>query len=291
MNTPSEEIELKLIVKTIIKTIFNFIETIVEIFKITLINYKKTLTIILITSLFSIGLYNLNKPTYRSELIIETNKRIGDQRSEMLISSLSFLLKNDENYHTIAKLLLMDEESVKKINSIQFQAVKISDTLNVNNPLFPFKIIVNIADISILPLLQESLLNYLKNNKYVIEKEKIDLEYFENYSCQIDKELKSLDSLKSKIIGTLQTKQLNSGVNINNPIDPVNIYLKELELYNLKYKIDIQKKMNNSFEILQNFTASVISDTTSFNIYILYGISIGFALSLILALYEFTKNI
>lgn len=290
MTNPSEEIDLISTFKTAIKVIFNFLESLIKLFKISFKNYKTTLILIVAASAVSLGIYFSSKPLYKSELIMVTNKRLGDQTSELLIKNLTDLVENKKNHSTLAQLLGMDNESVLKIKNIGFEHVKVSDSLNLKNPNLPFKISVSISDISILPKLQQSIYNYLKNNKYVLHLEKVDLDYFDNYSVQIEKEIKSLDSLKSKIIETLQSKNNSSGVIINNPIDPVDVYLKELELYNLKLNITSQKKLNNSFEILQDFTPRLDSKTWSMEKFLMVGILIGYGLSLLSALYTVIKK-
>jgi len=286
MSQTSEEIDLSSIFKSIKEIIIKSINFIIYVFKDSILNVKRLISLIIFCLAIGVALYLIIKPAYKSQLIIDHKRFSNDQCAE-LINELN-TLSIDKQTNSLAEKLSISKKEAQEIKSVHFLPLNerletlLEDSIKTNTP---FKIEVKVYNNATLPSIEKGILNYLSTNEFVVLREKADLEYIEQLDKQISVQINSLDSLKSKIIKTLNPISQTGGVSINNPIDPVNIYLRELDLYKTKFELQKNKQLNASFELIQGFTENNTPYNSDLKYTIIISLLVGYLVSLLLSIY------
>jgi hypothetical protein len=290
MNQPAEEIDLITLLKSIRKIIIKIAQLFVFAIKRTLTNYVLTLAIITASVSATLFFYYSFVPYYKSELIIINNSDVNNKNCKELISNLNNLVNKKENVPELSNKLSLSSLEAQKIKSITYASIDKQEDTDTSK--VPFKVVVNVFDYQVLPHLQKGILNFLRTNDYVLITEKVENIELENLNLKITEDLKSLDSLKSKVIESTKSKTHGAGINITNSVaEPATLYKIGLELIKEKTKINKRQQLNSSFEALQNFVINKSPVTFSLLINVLIGVLIGYVISFLFAIFKPINNI
>ncbi|MBK7312087.1 MAG: hypothetical protein IPI93_15220 [Sphingobacteriaceae bacterium] len=274
-NTP-EEIDLLYVLRNITKgtsNLFNWL-------------FNTTVKHFILLTLFVLGgmglgfsVFSVKQPVYTSEITISHIRFNNDQCYE-LINNLTELSGNHEK---ISKTLKLDMATAMKIKKFMFEPLStrysriFSDSASV---ITPFKVEVEVYDPSIYDTLQAQIMNYLETNEYGVKRKLIDAEYWNNFSNRVEKEVESIDTLRALVNQSIKQKNFGSGVVIDQPIDPVKISQRSIELQNAQLKAQEKIKLNNSFELVLGFNGG-IEKTADVILSMMFGAAAGYLIGLL----------
>jgi LPS O-antigen subunit length determinant protein (WzzB/FepE family) len=196
-------------------------------------------------------IYNQISPNVYSSKMLINSDILTESYSKQLMNTLNTLIK-ERDTQILSEKLGMDQKKVSKINSVLIESALVRTENIAENSKNYLTVEVLIGDNSILPQLQDALINYLRSNEFV----KIRVEQKRKYTNQviekIDLELIDLEKLKVKITegGLAQSTKDNIVL-----FDPTTINSKILELN--KEKINLQNSLEtiNSIQLIEGFTA------------------------------------
>lgn len=276
MENQKEDIDLISIVRNIKNSFVNLINWV----------YNTTINKFLVIFIFigvGVGLgfltYNVKKTVYLSDLTISHVRFDNDQCYE-LVNNLTKLKGKEAQ---LAKILKTDVKIMQEVKNITFQPINprvskiFTDSVMV---MQPFKIIVEVYDPVIFDTLESSIMNYLETNEYGVKRKLIKKDYLEKFEEKVKKEILSIDTLKRIVYQSIAQKNTGNGIIIDEPIDPVKISQKALELYNTQLKTQEESILNNSFELIVGFNGGV-PKTANMQLSMFYGFLIGYVLGLI----------
>lgn len=260
-NGSSEEIDLFSIFQSIKRGVAGFLHPIGELIDFCFKNFKTLLLFCIIGVVIAVGLFFLKKKIYTSELTL-THNRLNNSECYSLLNDLTRLLENSspENDKTLAKKLNISVNDVRQIKNITPKALneslekKYKDSASV---ILPFKVEARIYNPSILNDLQTGILSYLETNEYVFKRKEINRKHLELYEEKIRTEITGIDSLKQLVDKSIVPRAGGNGIILGEPIDPVKVYQAGLDLYKLQLRVDEQKQLNNSFEVMIDFSPAV----------------------------------
>ncbi len=248
--------------------------------------YHNTLQNLIVVILFSLigagigfSVFSIKRPIYISELTISHIRFTNDQCFE-LINNLTKLNGDDR---LMSQMLKMDIASVQKVKSITYLPLSTrtnklySDSASY---VFPFKVSAEVYDPSVLDSLQSKIMSYLESNQYGIKRKQIDKQSIQKYIDKLSKEMNDVDSLKKIVNQSILHKNSGNGVMIDEPIDPVKITQKAVELFDSQLKLEKQLAINESFELMMGFNGGV-QLTADITLSIVSGILYGYLFSLI----------
>ena len=226
----------------------------VDLLKKTVKTVTSNILALVITLVISVGtayvVYFNSKSVYESKMIVRSDI-LTEPFTNSMAESVNDLIKTKNHNSLKEKLVLGDNDALAlveiKISSLKGE-VKVKEE---KEDLAFFLITIKVHNNTMLPRLQESLLNYLQNNEYVKVRIQLREEYYRQSIAKVDKEIQALDSLKSRI-----TKGQPFSGNGSNMIffDPTNVYSSSIELF--KQKINLQQSLElvNSVQLIEGFT-------------------------------------
>lgn len=276
MENNKEEIDLIYVLRSIKNGVSNFFSWIIN------TTLKKILFVIVFAGIGTgIGFltFTYKKPMYVSDLTINHTRFDNDQCYE-LINNLTKLNGKEKQ---LSKVLKMDEKMLLEVKSISYEPLNARVTKIYNDSadvMLPFKVFVEVYDPVVLDSLQSSIMYYLESNEYGVKRKELQKDYLTKYSEKIKNELKSVDTLKHLVNESIIHKNMGNGVVIDEPIDPVRISQRNIELCNAELKIEELKELNNSFELIVGFNGGVLK-TANLMLSLSYGFIFGYIICLI----------
>ena len=257
----------------------DLIELVIKIYKF----FKKRYKLMLITSVVSVLLgwgasTLLILPRYFSAMIVSSRSLSGSEISG-LIFTLDDLVK-ENNKDEFKKLTGIPEKTFKSITNIK--AIPNRDyQRNVEKDIrkdSTMAISVELTDNTEWETVQNGIVNYLENVPYVQKRTKVYKEGQEKLLLQVQKEIKSIDSLKKIIEASLNTKSTiilsNSG----------GIYNEALKLYETEKKIRENIIFGNDIHVIKDLAHLQKPKKASVKETILLFGGIGFVLGFLIAL-------
>jgi hypothetical protein len=276
MESQKEDIDLISILRNIkngVINLFNWVYT---------TSVNKFLILLVFISL-GVGLgfltFNIKKPIYLSDLTISHIRFDNDQCYE-LVNNLTKLKGKEAQ---LAKILKTDVKIMQEVRSITFQPInpRVSKIFNDSVMVMqPFKILAEVYDPSVFDTLESSIMNYLETNEYGVRRKLIKKDYLEKFEEKIKKEILSIDTLKRIVYQSIAQKNTGNGIIIDEPIDPVKISQKAMELYNTQLKTNEDLILNNSFELIVGFNGGV-PKTANMPLSMFYGFLVGYLVGLL----------
>ena len=242
---------------------------------------KIVVVIIFVATGLGIGflVFSFKKPVYISDLTIAHTRFDNDQCFE-LVNNLTKL--NGVPDQT-SKVLNISSEMANEIKGIFYQPINPRTTKLYNDSalvIIPFKISVEVYTPGVLDTLQQKLMNYLESNDYGVKRKMLKKAYLEQYEQKIKNEILAIDTLKNIVNQSIKHKNQGNGVLIDEPIDPVKISQRSVELINAELKIKEQQQLNNSFELMVGFNGGV-RKTANLMLSMFYGFLVGYLFALI----------
>lgn len=276
MENTKEEIDLIYILRSIKNGVANFFTWVIN------TTFKKLLLVLLFAGIGAgIGflMFTVKKPMYVSDLTINHTRFDNDQCFE-LINNLTKLNGKEKQ---LSKILKMDEKMLLEVKSISYEPLNARVTKIFNDStevMLPFKVYVEVYDPIVLDSLQNSIMNYLETNEYGVKRKQLQKDYLTKYSAKIKNEIQAVDTLKRLVNQSIIHKNMGNGVVIDEPIDPVRISQRTIELCNAELKIEELKELNSSFELMVGFNGGVLK-TANLMLSLFYGFIFGYVFCLI----------
>lgn len=200
------------------------------------------LSTLLISAVISFYLLQRNKSIVEARMSCVFSDNYQKVFGEML-QQVNFLLEN-EDYNEAGQLLNIDANEVKKIVEIKGKTISLGKMEEVySTHKDPFYIYVRVTDPSILPLLEEKVLEYLNQNPLSQKSVQRQKEKWQGRISFYEQQLVKLDSLKDVIRQSyvLQNNQIdlaqqnNSVVDIYKLSDSLSFFLGDIKYYYNNY--------------------------------------------------------
>ena len=278
-NKNQEDMDMMIVLKSIKNAILWVVNSFIWVFEFSLRNIVTLLSFIGIALGVGITLYNLKKQTYLSTMSV-SHIRVDNDYCFLMIAGLNGYAEA-EDYKGLATALSIDEKTASQIKEFKYSplnlniAQRFADSVSVH---IPFKVTVEVNDVSILDTLQKGILNYLESNEFALKTKEIEKENLWKTEVRIRKEIMELDSLKRIVNQSIIPRGTGSGIILGEPIDPVAIYKNAMESYEKLLRVNDRLQLNNSFELMVGFSKN--SKPSGLNIihYIFLSVLIGYFL-------------
>lgn len=211
---------------------------------------RGTITIILsvlLGAILGLAYFFYSSTTYSSSMVISSDILVLSN-IQALFDPFEDLI-GDKDSTTIADRLNINKEDAAKIKKFEVEAIFGSE--NTGN----CEIIVTVTDISVLPQLEEGILNFLENNKFVKRRVALREEKYNALLEKIDNDIKGIDSLKTKVQGSNLFGASTMGSNVL-MMEPANLFRVSLEMAERRQDLLGQLALNDSIELFRGFTPS-----------------------------------
>lgn len=257
-NNSKDEIDLISVFSTIKKAFSNLINKTYSLFQYSILHIKFLSIYILIGAATGYGLFKLSPMVYESDLTL-SHKRMTNGQCLDIINNLSQSAKTKEE---LAKKLNIDLNTAKKIKSIYYKPLNNSSANDSLLKLSDFKIEVKVYDKNILDSLEPKIISFLESNEYAAKRKEMNRLYLEKLEDRIKNQIISIDSLRKIVDKSIIPKSLGNGIIMGESIDPVKVYQESLHLYQSQLKIENDKELNNSFEVVVGFHSAIPTSST-----------------------------
>lgn len=214
---------------------------------------------------------------YESQMVILSDlltKTYGDQASRSLNK-----LVNEENFDELAAKLGLPGEKVNSISSIEIESIteiKAIEREKVDKDETFFIVTVSLTDRGAFADVQNGILHFFKNNEFVKIRARQREQFGEAVIKKIDKELKSIDSMKM----LLMQSQPFKGERLM--FDPEKLFTTSVELTEKRWENSQNVELANSIHLLEGFTVFQKPKDPKLSIMVLAGFLVGFIGALIL---------
>lgn len=271
---------------------------------------KMSFIAIILASVIIGGLYTvfLKKKYYETSMVLSSdhfNKRLVDSMIEKLN-----LLAQEEKKAGIAKVLnlsdtladnilgftaepFVDEDDIIELEVLKEQLR--TAQLNSKNEVVlqqviqrieienrhAFRITVRTLNPSVIPNLQDAIVQYFRNNPYIRKRIEITKTALELRMTKLTSEITKLDSIKSALYKNYLTMAAQNRQGSNNVIlsdkagNPVEIFKEDLTLYNELEFVRRDLYLQRDFEIVDGFTEFSEPSGASATVVIIYSLLIG----------------
>lgn len=216
----------------------------------------------------------MKKEVYKSQMTVsyaQLEKKIyGD-----MLFKLNQLL-DSEQYSEISTLLDLEidqVEAIKSINGINIHNQPLTEDLSVEK--VPFYIQVEVYDPTILPDLEEALVNYISQSKYVNERLKLNENNYKKEINHLKNQLAYMDSLK---VILMQNRNDIDGDVVKN-LNELNESQNEIFGKIRDYESALQ--FNKNIEVMDGFIAQSESKNKTILKFLILGLAVGVGFRLV----------
>jgi hypothetical protein len=271
---------IKLAIKRIFKSIGNVI-------RISLRNFITIGIFVVVAVALFVGLYLLGKPYYASELLV-THTRLDNDYCKEMVENLNTYTDSRTQNKDLGEQLKLSVRLAKEVKRIEYKPVnenlakRFTDSTHV---LLPFIVRAEVYDKIVLDSLQTALLNYFEQNTYANRRKAIDILQASQMETRLLGELKEIDSLKQIVAKGIIPRATGQGIIMGEPIDPVGIYKRGMEVYEKLQAVRKRQVLIESFEVTVGFSRSARRASAGKLSYIAVGLLIGY-----LAGYAFVRG-
>jgi hypothetical protein len=200
-------------------------------------------------------LYKSRQNFYTATMSI-SHTRLDNDYCEEVVKLISSSIDGRTNAD-LAKILKISGRTARQVKSIEFKPFFEKPPRRFHDSVLaklPFRIEAEIFNSEILDSLQISIVNYLESSQFAMHRKEVDQQALMNVIDKIDKQIIETDSLKT-IVNQAAMPRGNSGALIwGEPLNPVVVYARELDIYEKKITLQKRLQLNNSFEVLTGFT-------------------------------------
>jgi hypothetical protein len=268
--TPSDEIDLlELLAKIVITTKSNILSIIVA---------------FVIGSILGLCYYQLVPKVYEGKMILLSDI-LTSSYSERITESLDNLIK-EENNEVLSERLGITENEASSITKIEIESVK-QETKEAESESSTFIITVRTEEKSILPNLQEGLINHLRNNEYVKIRVRQRQDFYKAMIEKVGTEINSLDSLKKRLFSGQPIYSKSTEMML---VDPTNIYSKIIDLNKEQIGYKNSLELVNSIQLVEGFTVYNKPISPKLSISLVAGASFGlFVIALLIGFKSLRK--
>jgi len=215
--------------------------------------------------------YNLMPDKFESHMILQSDI-LTESYTEKMTERLDVLVRgnNDSILATRFNLSHADAEAIRLIN---IESVKEKVKADEEDQSTNFLVTVEVDNKSILPKLQEGIINYFHNNEFVKARVRQREESLRLIVDELDKEIQSLDSLRERIG---QGKPVYSKSAEMMMVDPANIYKMIVELTEKKIEYKDKLDLSAGIQVVEGFIPVKKPASPKLPIAILAGLALGF---------------
>ncbi len=188
-------------------------------------------------------------PRYESQMVVLSDlltKTYGDR----IAWSLTSLIK-EENYAELGHKLAMPGEKAATITLVNVECLtdlKAAQRENIKKDETYFIVTVELTDRSILPELQEGILNFFRNNELVKARASQSEAMNQAVIKAADKEMRLIDSLKRVLFQKGQFKTENV------MFDPAELFAAGVRLTRLRWEAQQDLELASSIHLVEGFT-------------------------------------
>ncbi len=216
------------------------------------------------------GLYSVVPDIYISKMVIQSDI-LTESYSDRITESIDNLV-GEKNYSLLSQRLGLTAAQAEKLRGIEIESIK--ETKEQGKEESIFIVTAEVLDKSIIATLQDGIINYLRNNEFVKIRVQQRIDYYEKLIESIGEEIKSLDTLKQKLLAGKPIYSKSGGDMML--IDPTNIYnqIINLKRQQLEYRNSLQ--LANSIQLVEGFTIYEKPAEPKLSIAMAAGFFIGF---------------
>ena len=186
-------------------------------------------------------------PRYESQLVLQSDI-LTDHFSKRITENFDRLIE-EKNFAVLGQRLSLDEDEAKALRNISIETV-VQQSIQ-GEELAKMTITARVTDLGVLPKLQSGLLSYLRNIDFVKVRVRQREERYQDLIGQLEKEIRSLDSLKLKLLDRKGNGVSGAGLVF---VDPTNIYGKLVELHERRIQYKNALELHDSVQIMEGFT-------------------------------------
>ena len=215
-------------------------------------------------------LYFVVPDIYVSKMVIQSDI-LTESYSDRITESIDNLV-GEKNYSLLSQRLGLTTAQAEKLRGIEIESIK--ETKEQGKEESIFIVTAEVLDKSIIATLQDGIINYLRNNEFVKIRVQQRIDYYEKLIESIGEEIKSLDTLKQKLLAGKPIYGKSGGDMML--IDPTNIYnqIINLKRQQLEYRNSLQ--LANSIQLVEGFTIYEKPAEPKLSIAMAAGFFIGF---------------
>lgn len=291
-NNRQEDLDMLYVVKSIKRGTVNIFKSIGWLIDYTLNKFLPIMGFILAFTCVGLGIYFARKPYYASQLTISHIRFENDYCREM-ISNLDSYINASTNNTDLASTLSISVQDAGLIKNISYASLneniakRFADSVSV---LIPFKVEVEVYDNSVLDTLQKGILNYLESNAYATKIKEIDMQALKKTEQKVINEIIEIDSLKQIVNQSIIPRSTGNGIILGEPIDPLSVYRRAMEVHDKLLYVNKQQELNNSFNLVLGFSKNSRPSSSGILLYLIISIVVGYLVGLIWLLRRETRN-
>ena len=200
-----------------------------------------------IGSILGLGYYQFVPKVYESKMILLSDI-LTSSYSERITESLDNLIR-EQNNNILSQRLGITEKEASSITKIKIESIK--QAKETESESATFIITVRTKDKTILPNLQEGLINHLRNNEYVKVRVRQRQDFYKAMIEKVGIEINSLDSPKRRLFSGQPIYSKSSEMML---VDPTNIYSKIIDLNKEQIGYKNSLELVNSIQLVEGFT-------------------------------------
>jgi hypothetical protein len=280
-ETKQQDVDMLYVLKKIKQNIRSFFGGIAWLISFSIRHFLKILIFILFTVGIAIGLYYMKRGYYASSVTVG-HLRVDNDYCKELVNNLGSYV-DGKNNALLAQALHIPQEQAREVRKLEYAplnenlARRYSDSSHV---LLPFKVNAEVFDRSVLDSLESGILQFLENTDYAQKRKDIDTRLITDAQSRVVAEIGAIDSLKDIVNQSIIPRGMGTGLVYGEPLNPVDVYKRSMELFEQRQKLNQRMSLNNSFEVIINFNKSAKRADTSIVVYILLGVIIGYLVGL-----------
>ncbi|MFM9839121.1 MAG: hypothetical protein ACKVOQ_12700 [Cyclobacteriaceae bacterium] len=241
-------------------------------------NLKSLIIAFVIGTAAGLAFYQFVPKVYESKMILLSDI-LTSSYSERITESLDNLIK-EQNSKVLSERIGLTFEQAKQIVKIEIESVKQKEAKDDKSESATFIVTIRTKNNSILPQLQDGIINYLRNNEYVKIRVRQRQDFYKAMIEKVGQEINSLDSLKRRLFSGQPIYSKSSEMML---VDPTNIYSKIIELSKERISYKNSLELVNSIQLVEGFTIFDKPTSPKLSISLASGASLGifFVLALI----------
>ncbi|HEY5822861.1 MAG TPA: hypothetical protein VIT44_00755 [Cyclobacteriaceae bacterium] len=214
-------------------------------------NLKLIVSTLLLSGVLGLVFYYTSPKTYESSMIIQSDI-LTESYADQIATILQRLIK-EQNDSTLAAKLHLSNSEASQLRKIEIEPPSPTMGIIPEKEKIIFIITVQLTDYNLLPKLQAGLLKYLEENEYVKLRVRLKREMYTHLIEKMDKEIKSLDSIKTGVAQSLSSpKPMNeSSLFFLNGSD---FYTQAVEIYKEKFDAENELGIVASIQLIEPFS-------------------------------------
>jgi hypothetical protein len=240
---------------------------------------------VLIATGTSLGLYFAAKKVYESRMMIFSDI-LTESYAEKLAVTIQSLLW-DGNHELVGKRLGITTEQAGLVKSIKVESALDEGAANVQESDKLFLVVtVRVQDNSVLPDLQNGILNYVRQNEFAKVREEQKRIFLTDLIQKVEEEITKIESLKERI--SEGNYRGSEGMVM---MDPSNPYAKTVELYREKLTYESELALLNSVQLVEGFTPFANPIQPKLSVYVPAGFFAGVLLAFGIILLRYVSKV